>query len=89
MARSPKYTAKIITREVVYIDNSTCEPAKNLTETERLIDGINGGEKYTFCELYSAIGTISGNTLADLNNNAWSWSAANNNYDISLHIVKS
>lgn len=88
MARTPKYTAKIITREVVYIDNATCQPASNLTETARLIDGINGGEKYTFCELYSCQGAVTGNTLNALEHAAWEWANDNNNFDIHLHIVK-
>lgn len=87
MARKTKYTGLIITKTVVYIDNNTCEPCTP-SYNERMIDGMNGNEKFSFCELFTNLGTITANTLNALDAAAWEWATKNNHHDIFVHIVK-
>lgn len=79
------YTAKILQQQTVYIDNETGNPCSP-SETERLLDSINGSNKYTFCMLYSCIGEIRGKTKKSLNEQAYKFAEENKLYDFELFI---
>lgn len=79
------YTAKILKQQTVYIDNESGNPCTP-SETERLLDAINGNNKYTFCILYSCIGDIKGKTKKSLNEQAYKFAQEKGIYDFELFI---
>ena len=82
-----KYNAKLLTQTTVYIDNNTGDVC-NPSETERLLDAINGTNKFTFCVLYSCIGDVSENNYNQLNEAAYNLAESNGIYDFELYIKK-
>ena len=81
-----KYTAKIITTEVVYL-NQDGQIVTGLSSNDKLLSAIYG--TYIFAELAQCVGQITGKTLSALNAAAYDYAEANNlGYDFKLFIVK-
>jgi hypothetical protein len=66
-----KYTAKVIQRTVLmqYVDGTPLD--RELTEWERLCNGMFCDPEYQLIELFKDCGTIEANTLKELNDKAW------------------
>jgi len=84
--------AKLIAREVVYIDNLTCQPAVPQPEfLERMLDSElpEGKQRYSFVELHRVACELKTRTLYDMQELMWSKDQELGlGGDISVHITK-
>lgn len=79
--------AFILVRSFLYIDNETCQPVNNLTDEQKLMDSIFGGQKYTFVEVVEKVGEVSARTLKGIHLQVEKFCTEKGNWDVELYIA--